>query len=77
MYDVRHYPRNGFFVVSNEQRETRYFNGRKYQVYRKIDHFVHPHAHKKDFTDHVIYVMQPRSTWSNMIIRHHTTSFGA
>ena len=67
---VRHWPGLGFFVVGIHQHEIRYFNGRKYTVNRRLEHYVHPHAHGKDFSNHTIFVHYHTRRYNSEIIRH-------
>lgn len=76
MSEVRHFTGLEFFTVNTYQYETRYFNGRKFNVTRRMEHFVHPRAHRKDFSDHTVFVQYHAGKWRTEIMRFSQTNFG-
>lgn len=73
--EVRHFPPFGFFTVSTYQPEVRYFNGRKFKVYRRMEHYIHPRAHRSDFTHYTVFVHYEAAKWRTEIMRYSETTF--
>jgi hypothetical protein len=53
---VWHHPKHGFFTVATQNFTVRYFNGRKYHIFDRIEHYVHPNGHVCDFSLHTVGV---------------------
>jgi hypothetical protein len=69
-HELRHrWPSLGFFVAQIDQWETRYFNGRKYRVYRRIEHYVHPRAHAKNWSQHTVMVFTESRRYNTLTTR--------
>lgn len=75
--EVRQFPRQEFLVVVEETKEIRYFNGRQYQTWHKLEHFIHPRTHKKNFSHQTTYTfIYDESRYRSTMTRYSEFNFG-